>query len=198
MLQKAKTKVFGRAFYKKLADSKGRAFGRHPQMAERPMLQAHLGGLGGFCKRKSPQGLPFLHPLCGGGLPMGEVARRAGGVLARLLPSITTGKLLNFEFIWTDIPLPAGAFQVKSQNPSVSANAEPAPLAGEPLAKRSVLRCFMRSAAERQGLSSIEEVASRSDDGEVIPPPAPPRRSHPHSRAPQRWTPHLRGRHLGR
>ena len=62
----------------------------------------------------------------------GEVARRAGGVLAWLLPSITTGKLLNFEFIWTDIPLPAGAFQVKSQNPSVSANAEPAPLAGEP------------------------------------------------------------------
>ena len=72
------------------------------------------------------------------------------------------------------------------------------PCRGEPLAKRSVLRCFMRSAAERQGLSSIEEVASRSDDGEVIPPPAPPRRSHPHSRAPQRWTPHLRGRHLGR
>ena len=32
--RKPKTKVFARAFYKKLADSKGRAFGRTPQSAK--------------------------------------------------------------------------------------------------------------------------------------------------------------------
>ena len=70
--------------FQKAAGPKGGALGRHPQMAECPMLQAHLGGLGGFCKRKSPQGLPFLCPLCGRGPPRGGggAKRRWGPYLA--------------------------------------------------------------------------------------------------------------------
>ena len=44
-LAAAKTKVFGRAFYKKLADSKGRAFSRTPQSAKHFIVRRSLGEL---------------------------------------------------------------------------------------------------------------------------------------------------------
>ena len=71
------SKVFARLF-QKAAGSKGGALGRHPQMAERPMLQAHLGGSGGILQEKIPPGPPFfapslrLWPPHGGGGPEGR------------------------------------------------------------------------------------------------------------------------------
>ena len=98
----AHSKVFVHLF-QKVAGSKGGALGRHPQMAERPMLQAHLGGLGGFCKRKSPQDLPFLCPLCGRGPPHG-----GGGAKRRWGPYLA-----------------GGAFSPGEGLPRLSANASP-------------------------------------------------------------------------
>ena len=54
------SKVFVHLF-QKVADSKGSAFGRHPQMAERFILQAYLG-VWGPLQEKGPQGPSFLRP----------------------------------------------------------------------------------------------------------------------------------------
>ncbi len=73
----ANSKVFARLF-QKAAGSKGGALGRHPQMAEYPMLQAHLGGWGDFARENPPRTSLFCTLFAVEGLPVGEVARRAG------------------------------------------------------------------------------------------------------------------------
>ena len=60
-------KVFVHLF-QKVADSKGSAFGRHPQMAECSILQAYLG-VWGPLQEKGPQGpSQFQQPKGGGRL----------------------------------------------------------------------------------------------------------------------------------
>ena len=72
------SKVFVHLF-QKVADSKGSAFGRWPQPAERPTLQAYLGGLGAFTRERPPRPLPIPPAQAANGLPAGEVARSARG-----------------------------------------------------------------------------------------------------------------------
>ena len=94
------SKVFVHLF-QKVADSKGSAFGRHPQMAERSILQAYLG-VWGPLQEKGPQGPSQFHfTQAANGLPDGEVAPQGPeGALALCLPAaaggLVTEKFLSF------------------------------------------------------------------------------------------------------
>ena len=98
------SKVFVHLF-QKVADSKGSAFGRHPQMAEFSILQAYLG-VWGPLQEKGPQGPSFLRPLGGkrpprwGGGPAG--ARGGPSYLFpgffRRNPLLTASGLMGLEF----------------------------------------------------------------------------------------------------
>ena len=80
-------KVFVHLF-QKVADSKGSAFGRWPQPAERFILQAYLG-VWGPLQEKGPQGPSFLRPVRREtASPMGRWRAAPEGALALcLLPA---------------------------------------------------------------------------------------------------------------
>ena len=71
--QRCASKVFVHLF-QKVADSKGSAFGRWPQPAERFYTSGVFGGLVPLEKNPPPKAPPFCARLGGGGLPDGEVA----------------------------------------------------------------------------------------------------------------------------
>ena len=84
------SKVFVHLF-QKVADSKGSAFGRHPQMAEHSILQAYLGGWGPL-QEKGPQGPSQFHfTQAAGASPPGRWRAAPEGALAICLPAPSGG-----------------------------------------------------------------------------------------------------------
>src|SRR5699024_6995506 len=77
--------------FQKVADSKGSAFGRHPQMAERSILQAYLG-VWGPLQEKGPQGPSQFHlSRRETASPMGRWRAAPEGVLAICFPAPSGG-----------------------------------------------------------------------------------------------------------